>query len=213
MLKAASAAIALQILAWTPAWACTGQVGASIFQDTFADDSGGWNEDPPIDSVQPPAFVFALGQYNFVGSLNQTFNATDGDYCMDVVLPPPISANNVMGAGIMFWATDYANFWAAILGDDGSVLLFRQVGGVWSNAIFNVQNAAGFNSAASATNSLRVTALNGVITVYLNGNQLRSVKAQAQAPNLSFGILVEDQATAANVPPVNVTGYSVTAGK
>jgi hypothetical protein len=215
MLRTASVVIALSIAAWSPARACTGQVGASIFQDNFADDSGGWDEQPPAATVQPPAYVLALDSQNTaLSTLDQTFTATSGDFCMDVVLPAPAAGNNVISAGIMFWATDYNNFTVAQVNDDGSVSAFRQVASVWSNPIFTVQNAPGYNSAANATNSLRVTALSGLTTVYLNGTKIKSFRAQQPTnASLSFGIFIQDGTAAANIPAVKVSGYSVTAGK
>jgi hypothetical protein len=215
MLRTASVVAVLQLLAWSPAWACTGQVGASIFQDNFADDSGGWDQDAPIAVIQPPAYVFTLpAQSTGQLSMNQTFSATDGDYCMDFILPPPISASNSLTAAIMFWATDYNNFMVVQLSDTGTVSMYRQLGSVWSDPVFSVTSAPGFNSAANAVNSLRVTALAGTITTYVNGSMVKAIRAQEPTnPNLNFGIFVEDDTAAANAPPVKITGYSVTAGK
>ena len=85
MLRTFGVVTALQILALTPVWACTGQVGNVIFQDSFGDDTGGWDERPPWATVKPPNFVFAMdAQNSFTNVLNLTFNATDGDYCMEL---------------------------------------------------------------------------------------------------------------------------------
>ena len=106
MLRTVGAVIVLQLLAWSPSWACTGQVGAAIFQDNFSDDSGGWDENPPLAVVKPPVFMIGGdATYSSTDSVNLTFNATDGDYCMDFILPPAIAANNQMQAAIIFWAT------------------------------------------------------------------------------------------------------------
>jgi hypothetical protein len=215
MLRTASVVAALQLLVWSPAWACTGQIGASIFQDSFADDSGGWDQNPPVAVIQPPAYVVTLTQQDSGQmSLDQTFNATSGDYCMDVVLPPPISATNSLTAGIVLWATDYNNFMVVQVSDTGTVSMYRQVGDVWSDPIFSITNAPSFNSAANAVNSLRVTALGGTITAYLNGSMVKAVKAQQPAnQSLSFGIWVEDDTPVASAPPVKITGYTVTKGQ
>ena len=66
----------------------TGQIGAVIFQDSFRDDSGGSDQTPPQATVVPPAFIFAMdASTGSISAHNLTFNATDGDYCIDFVLP------------------------------------------------------------------------------------------------------------------------------
>lgn len=215
MLRIVSVVTALQLLAWSSASACTGQVGAVIFQDSFADDTGGWDESPPIAVVKPPVFVFALDATSTGNnSLNLTFNATDGDYCMDFILPPAIAANNQTYAGINFWATpDYNNMTQAQVASNGTVYLEKLTSGTWTT-VFTVPNAPGFNSAANAVNSMRVTALSGLITVYLNGKTVKSVRTQ-QPPSAdsSFGMNVGVDTAVANAPVLQIKEFSVTAGK
>lgn len=214
MLRTISFVTALQLLVWTPALACTGQVGAVIFQDSFADDSGGWDEYPPEATVVPPAFIFALDTAApNISTHNLTFNATDGDYCMDFVLPPPIASNNQIYAALAFWATDYNNFLTVQLGSDGSLGLFKLVSGSWTT-VFGIPSATGFKSGPNATNSLRVTALSGTITIYLNGSLIKAIRAQEPTnPALQFGMFAQVDAVAANIPKIKITNYSVTVGK
>jgi hypothetical protein len=213
MLRTLGVVTALQLLVWTPSWACTGQVGASIFQDTFADDTGGWDLSPPWTAVQPPVFVITGDASNpGFDSLNLTFNATDGDYCMDFSLPPAIAANNQMYAGILFWATDYNNMMSAEVVSDGSVWLEKKASGNWTN-VMSVSKSPAFLSGAKV-NSLRVTALSGVITIYLNGTLIKSIRAQEPTnPGLSFGIYGSSDNGVANQPKIQIKSYSVTAGK
>jgi hypothetical protein len=215
MLRTLGVVAALQFLALTSTWACTGQVGAVIFQDSFTDDSGGWDENPPVTGVTPPVFVFAMDAQTIGANVaNLTFNATDGDYCADFILPPAIAANNQMYAGIDFWATpDYNNMMQLQVGSNGTVYLSKEVSGNWSS-IFMVQKAPGFNSTTNAVNSLRITTLAGTITVYLNGSTVKSVRAQ-QPPsaNSSFGMNAFADAAVAKWPQVQFKGFSVTVGK
>ena len=213
MLRTFGVVVALQFIAWTSGWACTGQVGTVIFQDKFTDDSGGWDEYPPQSAVVPPAFVFTLDANNASAtSQNLTFNATDGDYCMDFILPPAIAADNQMYVAMVFWAADYNNNMQVLVASNSSVTLGKLTSGTWT-AISTVQNAPAFNSKANAVNSLRVTALASTITVYLNGTQIKTVRAQEPTNPSRFGIYVQDDTAVANAPPVKITGYTVTTGK
>ena len=90
------AAAILHIALGGVALACgADQKGNTIFEDTFADDSGGW--DLQMARIQPPNLIFSLGERG-KQALNLTFNATDGDYCVDVLLPADTSAY----AGLIF---------------------------------------------------------------------------------------------------------------
>jgi hypothetical protein len=221
MLRIVSVVAALQLLAWTPALAqqvCSGQaggqVGSSVFKDTFADDTYGWDEHAPESTAKPPNFVFAMDA-NTVGDnvIDLTFNASDGDYCADFILPPAIAANNQMYAGIVFWATaDYNNMMQLQLGSNASVYLSKLTSGTWST-LYSVQNAPGFKSAANSVNTLRVTAVSGLITVYVNGSMVRALRTQASpAANNYFGMNAFSDTAAPNWPQVLFKNYSVTSG-
>jgi len=204
----------LQLLSLTPVWACSGQVGSVIFQDDFSDDSGGWDEAPPYASVQPPVFVFALNaSYIAFSSHNLSFNAIDGDYCMDFILPPAIAAGNQMYTGIDFWALDYDNVWNFNTGSDGSLFLQRKSSGKWAT-LWTVSNSPAFLSAANAVNSLRLTALNGLITTYLNGTMIKATRApEPTGSNIMFGMMAAVNTAVDNAPKVQVKAFSVTVGK
>jgi hypothetical protein len=214
MLRTISVVVALQLLAWSPALACTGQVGAAIFQDSFKDDSGGWDETPPVATVVSPAFIFAMDATNSsVSAHNLTFNATDGDYCMDFVLPPPIAPDNNIYTGLEFWATDYNNFWMVQLSSLGTVSLNKMLAGNWVT-VADIPKATGFQAGANATNSLRVTVLSGTITIYLNGALVKATRAQVPTnPALEFGMYAQVDTGSATTPKIKITNYSVTVGK
>jgi hypothetical protein len=124
MLRLIGLAFILQFLALTSAYACQGQQGKVIFEDKFADDTGGWDPTPPVATVKPPAFEFAMNkQYSSLVAQNLTFNATLADYCLDAILPKPLSDGNDAYVGIEFWATDYHNTMLLQLSDKGETRL------------------------------------------------------------------------------------------
>src|ERR1700752_2113897 len=71
------------------AMACEGQSGNAIFEDTFPDDSGGWEFTSDRTSVVPPNFLVTLpaGEGTGTSSLNLTFEATEADYCAEFACP------------------------------------------------------------------------------------------------------------------------------
>ena len=119
-------AVVLHAFVSTAAFACDGQIGKVIYEDTFADDSGGWDFTTNVAVVKPPNFVLTLDSKNTsVSSQVLTFHTTsDGDFCAEVNLPKTIPPANKYNFAVSFWATDYANFWMVMLSSDGSVTLF-----------------------------------------------------------------------------------------
>ena len=164
--------------------------------------------------MKPPVYEFAIdANCDSCASQNITFNATDGDYCKDAVLPKAPAANNQIYVGIEFWATDYNNSMLALLASNGQMELLRETAGNWQT-IFTVPNAKGFNAAAGAVNTIRATALAGKITVYLNGALVQAVRAQEPTnTSLKFGMFAETDTAIANAPVIQIKSFSVTAGQ
>lgn len=212
MLRVIAAIAALEALMLGPAWSCDGQPGKVIFEDTFPDDSGGWEFTPPLATVKPPAFVFALDASHInVASQNLTFHATEADFCLETMLPKAPAADNNPYVGIEFWATDYNNLMLLELSGDGTVALFSKSGN-WQT-LFSVEKAPGFKSEPGAVNALRVNTIGGKITAYLNGTQVKVIRAQIPNGPRRFGIYTQYDKMQANNPPIKVTSYKVTAGQ
>jgi hypothetical protein len=56
--------------------------------------------------------------------------------------------------------------------------------------------------------------LSGTITIYLNGTQVKVIRAQEPTnPALEFGMYAQDDTAVANAPKIQITNYSVTVGK
>ncbi len=204
-------AAALQIAFTTAAFACD-QGGASIFEDKFADDSGGWDLSLPNVKIVPPTMQILLNKDTSVGfTLNQTFNASDGVYCQDVVFPPPV-AGNVLSAGIQFWATDANNLYMFMVGDDGNAGFFKKVNNAWTT-VFTGLKVEGFNPAPGASHEIVVQAKAGVLTLSVDGVKIKTIRAQMPVGALQFGVFT--QATVSVDPPatIQITQFAVTAAQ
>jgi hypothetical protein len=205
--------VLLQVLLCGSAVACEGQVGNVIFEDTFPDDTGGWDFTPPATAVNPPNFVFTLSsKLTSVASQNLTFHATDADYCAEVILPKSLAPDNTYGFGVEFWAVDYNNFWMAMLASNGSIALYSRTNGVWQT-IEMVPNAPGLKPEPDAVNALRVTTVGGKISIYLNGQLVKAVRAQIPQGNLRFGMYSQIDKGVDGAAPILVKTYKVTSGQ
>jgi hypothetical protein len=198
----------------TAAFACEGQVGQAIYEDTFTDDSGAWDFTPNAATVKPPNFVFNLdSKYSNITTQVLTFHTTkDGDYCAEVILPKSIAPDNKYNLGIIFWATDYANFWMVMLSSDGTLTLFSKANNVWQT-ILSVPNAPAYKSDPDAVNALRVTTVAGKIIIYLNGQLEKAIRAQSPDGNLRFGMYAQIDKGVDGTAPILVKSYKVTSGQ
>ena len=190
--------------------ACDGQAGNTVFEDNFADDSGGW--DMNQWKVQPPVMIGNLTpQYTFNSTLNTTFNATDGDYCVEIKLPAAPSADNNVSAGLLFLASDYNNLFLAQISSNGATGLYKKASGNWST-IFLAQDTKTVNIDPNALNAIRVTVKDGKITLFVNGKQLKVVRAQIPTTPLRFGMYSQVDKAIQSEVDVAFTSYKVTGG-
>lgn len=211
--KALGLALAAQIVAAVGAHACDLQTGSVIFQDKFADDSGGWDFSPPANQVKPPDYLFTLtSKLNVTSAESLTFNANYGDYCMDFVLPKSPAPDNTVSAGLILFASDYNNYYLFLSYSNGNVSMFKRVNGNYS-VVFTVAGSPAFNAAPDAVNSLRVVATNDQkLTITLNGQPVKVIRAQMPSGNLTFGIFAQTDKPPAADTVIRVKNFSVTSG-
>jgi hypothetical protein len=191
--------------------ACEGQAGTTIFDDNFADDSGGW--ELTTWKVQPPVIVGDLTpQFTSNATLNTTFNATDGDYCTEVQLPAAPVKDNPVSAGLLFLGTDYNNIFLALIGSNGLIALYKRVSGNYS-VIYTAQDSNAVNTTPDSVNAIRVTVKEGKITLFVNGKQLKVVRAQIPTGPLRFGMYVQVDKAVQSQVDVDFKSYKVTSGQ
>jgi hypothetical protein len=204
----------------TIAMACPGQVGSVIFQDNFADDSGGWG------SVVAPDAEFKGGALllhpnprgptetitTFMIS-NLMFTAGNADYCTEFVLPKAPADDNPVSAGLVFWKTGPLDEFAFYVYTTKSGRLSKLAANVWTDVFSAYQNITAVKVEPDAVNSLRVLAKDGKLTLFVNGSQIKVIQAPQPTTALPFGIYASvDKATDTN-PTVKFTSFSVTTGQ
>lgn len=210
MLRTITLAVALQLGLGATVMACEGQTGAVIFEDTFADDSGGWEMTPPQAVIVPPTMLLALdSQFEAISAQNLTFNATDGDYCATIKLPPQPAPDNDLAFGIQFWASDYSNVMSFMVFTNKSVGLYKKVDNAWST-VFNQTDVAAVDTTAGAVNEIRVQAKAGMLKLLVNGTEIKSVRAQVPAGALRFGVYAQIDTPVEPPPAIVVTSFKVT---
>ncbi|HWA99353.1 MAG TPA: hypothetical protein VG713_12710 [Pirellulales bacterium] len=93
-------------------------------------------------------------------------------------------------AGIVFWAVDYANYYAALVQPDGSFGVLRVMNGKSLHPVANSVRPA-VHTGAAQTNELRVVTEAHQATVYVNGTQQAIVKGYAPVGGSKIGVHAE----------------------
>jgi hypothetical protein len=197
------------------AMACPGQTGKVIFDDTFTDDSGGWQLGAPDTEIKDGALWLRPNPRGMsekgrnINSTVRTFSATDGDYCMEFIVPKPVAADNDFMTGLVFWQVSAADeyLWAIYI--DGTTQLNRLVANKWTR-IFS-DNAGKLEPGSNAT--LRVIVKDGKLTLFVGDKQIKVIRAQTPSGELAFGALAEVEKLSDANPAVQIKSFKVTAGE
>ena len=144
-----------------------------------------------------------------ISSTVRTFSATDGDYCMEFVVPKAVATDNDIMIGLLFWqsASTDEYLWAEYT--DGTTLLNKLAANKWTK-IFQ-ENTGKLEPGSTA--SLRVIAKDGKLTMFVGGKQIKVIRAQTPTGELSFGMLVEVEKLSDANPVVQIKSFKVTTGE
>jgi hypothetical protein len=173
----------------------------------FSDDTGGWAQ--PIDGVVPEPKVHLKAPNSGYVWYNNTFNASEGDYCIEFVWPKPLAPDNKAYVALAFWASDYANLYLVQVDSGGGINLWRKSGGTWAT-IGDLSNPK-VKPVPCSLVTLRVVAKGNLIVPILDGVELKKTRAQMPAGNLKFGLFIQDD-TAVPDAVFEIKRFKVTSG-
>lgn len=187
------------------------QKGNEIFADSFTDNTGGWATDPDATIGKGLNLQLYAPNASWV-YLNNTFNATEGDYCAEGTLPTSPAANNHAYIGLVFLAKDYNNLFDLQVDSTGGIYFYRRVSGNWTQ-IGNLSRPSLAPKPGDVV-TLRAVVKGSLVTVSVNGVDLQKVRVQVPSGPLEFGVQVQTDNT---MPKPGVTfqysKYRVTAGE
>jgi hypothetical protein len=161
------------LLATSLAFASCGS-GPVLYQDDFSGpDAWGITDDDPEVSLQNGAMLLKAdpGYERYV--LNQTDYYGDGTICVDMAFAKTRVDNETWG-GLLFWGSDYKNFYAFVISGVGHFAVWRKSNGKWLTPI-DWSPASSAGKAQGASNDLQVK-LQGKKAIFLvNGKQVGSL--------------------------------------
>jgi hypothetical protein len=180
-LGVAAALLVAAAFAW-PASACEGT--EIVFEDKFADDSGGWAINQDVE-VKDGSFTFKLPPDAMQSDLNVTYTVNDADICSEAVWPDV--GSTILGAGLLFWGEDNRNYLQFGVLNNGKFWIARRQDGKWYTIVENVDSSA-IKVKPGESNMLRVKASGGVATFFINGTKVRDLRGQAPKGGWRFGL-------------------------
>jgi hypothetical protein len=115
-----------------------------------------------------------------------------GTVCAEIKSPSQAKSPGTTSAGIVFWATDYQNYYVATLFRDGTFAIFRKIDGRWATvrpqaSVSNVQ-------LSTETSSRMKIAFNGdAATVVINDINVAQLHGQPATSGGSVGLYASDE--------------------
>jgi hypothetical protein len=144
-------------------------------------------------------------------AINVTFPAGDGDYCMEFVLPKQVAPDNDLRASLQFWISEASRF-SFTIRTDKSASLSKFSDGKW-NGIFDEKQNAAVKLEPNAVNVLRVVAKENKLTLFINGSQVKVIRALMPTGELHFGVTSAVQKASDTNPVVEVKSFKLTTGE
>lgn len=211
MIRTAMTGCFLAVLATGPAVAaCEKLQGEVIYEDAFADNLGGWDLLPPNAVIRPPELVLDPGAEDSTSIAVQvtTFSASDGTYCLDMVLPPAPEGNRI-AVGLIFWAKDYSNENLFQIDTDKQASLWRLSDqGGWTGLVpLTVTDS--IKLAPDGANEIKINVSGTTLALSINGTEFKKIRAQKPAGDLRFGVYAQLDAKATLPEPVIIKQFRV----
>ncbi|MBX3577904.1 MAG: hypothetical protein KF723_11890 [Rhizobiaceae bacterium] len=170
---ATGVAVALSLFVSSAALACEGS--SVLYEDDFSSADPAWGNysDLKIDNGVLTLLVNPDSGYPLE---NQSgFFEGNYDICVDVVQKNTDPSTS--WASLLFWGTDYDNYYLFQAATNGYVNVARKQKGRWLNPVNWIQTN-GVVKPGTESNNLRVVIVGNQVTGYVNGQQVLQFKGQ-----------------------------------
>lgn len=163
--------------------------GDLLFEDNFAQLDPSFGEASQYQDVADGRFVVKLNKQEWVRRLYESLVFENVDYTVQVQIPD-MTAETGSGIGIMFWATAVDDCYLLEISDAGTYAVRRFTPERQFTPI-SWRESDAINVEPGATNELRVVTVGNRATVYINGQQVATLRGKAPASGSMIGMFVE----------------------
>src|SRR5208283_4597123 len=118
--------------------------------------------------------------------------------CSEIISPPDVkNPEGVAGGGIIFWATDYQNYYLALIYTNESYGIWRRVPGKWISVVPRTKSDS-IRLGPNAINQLKVTTGTNAATLTINGTKIIDFRGQTPNRGWMTGLYGQSEEAAPN---------------
>jgi hypothetical protein len=118
--------------------------------------------------------------------------------CSEIISPPDVkNPEGVAGGGIIFWATDYQNYYLALIYTNESYGIWRRVPGKWISVVPRTKSDS-IRLGPNAINQLKVTTGTNAATLTINGTKIIDFRGQMPNRGWMTGLYGQSEEAAPN---------------
>lgn len=205
----AALASALAVASPSLVSACEGK--NVVLAEKFEDDLNGWDQNNAYKFGGKGVQVTLPAENDNNRELNNSFLARNADFCLTGRFPAMV--DEPAGFGLIFWATDYRNFFVFQVDSRGKASFYRYTAGRWIHVYS--EDTSAINKEPGAANRIRVVTKGNVVSTYVNGSKIRDLRSQGPTGDARFGIYVQTNKPMeeASARTFNFDDYTVTSSE
>jgi len=162
--------------------ACEGKT--VIYEDNFANDTGGWVLLPSMVDVEKSSLVINAAAKTNQKTLNFVNPIPAGDICTDVVFG---DNHPETAAGLLVWGQDFSNFFVLQIRHQGSVGIWRMQDNKWLPLIQDRADSS-VKKGNAELNRLRIRATETSLSFFVNNAKIREVRGRPPQVAWYFGV-------------------------
>lgn len=163
------------------------------FQDNFASPAMGWDDTSTSRYFADGQMVFQFKDPGLLTWLYRPLRFKNATVCAQV--KAPMQANKLDGVasgGVVFWATDYSNYYLAQVYLDGTYQIYRRLSSEWIPVVRRTKSEH-IRSGLGEVNELQVTIKDNAGTLYINGKNMVEFRGQPPDAGGSVGLHGESE--------------------
>ena len=160
---------------------------ALLLTDDFSTLDPAWGEPDEVESVRGGKLMVNLQPHLKHHNFYQGSLFENADIRMQVA---QIAGGNDRPAGIVFWAANHKNYYAALLLSDGTFFVARRVNDKWLNPLSSKVRDEVLKGLGQ-TNQLRLVTSGKSATVYVNDKQVATLKGFPPQGGSMIGVHAE----------------------
>ncbi len=151
---------------------------ATDFQDTFAKPDPAWKLDNSVARLVDGQLLLKPNENKSYTQLYRALVFKNATVCVTVKSPPEVNdLEGLSQGGLAFWASDYQNFYVAVIYPNGTFSVFRKVNDQWATVVPRTMSDT-IKKGIGAVNKLQVVLNNSNGVLYINGVQVHEFRGQ-----------------------------------